>query len=448
VVRVHLSNRFEATPVTFGATTIAPKGAGAALAGRATRVAFGGRDAVTVAPGRAVLSDPVHFRFSAMQTLAVSLFVSNAPDNPTQHYQARQTSYLTEPGTGNHAADASGSAFVQQDTSRPYVDGIDGIAPASAGAVVALGDSITDGYQGDAPDGAPEVASTLNVNGRWPDDLARRLIAAHIPLSVLNAGIGGNRVLQNGAVGGNSDTWGPSALSRLEDDVLHKAGVTTVIWLEGINDIGMAPYATAAQIKAGYIKGIAEMHAAGLKVLQGTLTPSGGDPDPSYGDAAANQERERINDWILTKSPANGVINFAAAVQDPSDPSQINPAYNGGDHLHFNVAGYRAMANAINLKLLRRAACTVPTLKLTVTPLSITANKRTVLRFVVTGPLNGHHEPIKQAVITIGHHRLTTNSRGRATITLRFSHSERMRARVTAPGYAHTSRLIQIRIAR
>ncbi len=447
MIRVHLSNRFGTTPVTFGETTVAIQGTGASLAGPASPLTFRGSHSVTVAPGQDVVSDPVHFTFSAMQTLAVSMFVSNAPNKPTEHYTARQTSYLTDPSTGNHAADTNGSAFTQQDTSRPYVEGIDVIAPDSAGAVVAFGDSITDGYQGQAPNGTPEVASTVDTNGRWPDDLARRLIAANIPLAVLNAGISGNRVLLDGAVGGNTDAYGPSALTRLDDDVLRQAGVTTVIWLEGINDVGQAPYATAAQIEAGYVKGIAAMHAAGLKVLQGTLTPSGGDPTKSYGDAAANQVREQINHWILTQSPANGVIDFAAAVQDPSDPSMINPAYNGGDHLHFNLAGYQAMANAINLKLLRQAACTRQKLQLVFTPHTVKVARRVTLRFTVTAHINGRQEAIKAAVITIGHHRVRTNSQGRATFTQRFKHAGRIRVYATAPGYAGATRTIRVQEA-
>ena len=357
-LRVHLTNRFGTKPVTFAETTVAIQGAGASLAGPAAPVTFGGSGSVTVAPGKSVISDPVSFTFTAMQTLAVSMFVSNDPGKPTEHYTARQTSYLTDPGTGDHAADPTATAFTQQDTSRPYVEGIDVIAPASAGAVVTLGDSITDGYQGVAPPALGEVKSTLDTNGRWPDDLARRVIAANMPLSVLNAGISGNRVLHNGVRGGNTDTYGPSVLNRLNDDVLYQAGVTTVIWLEGINDIGQKPYATATQIEAGYGEAIARMHAAGLTVLQGTLTPSGGNAVASYGDKAANREREQINHWIVTRSPADGVINFAAAVQDPSDHSIIKPAYDGGDHLHFNPAGYKAMANAVNLTLLRQATCT------------------------------------------------------------------------------------------
>ena len=356
-IRVHLSNRFGSTRVVFGHVTIGVQGDGAALAGHATTVTFGGSRSVTVGPGRDVVSDPTRFAVSATQTLAVSMYVPNDVAKYNEHYTARQTSYITAQDAGDQSADTSGSAFTVQTTTRPYVDGIDVLAPDSSGAVVALGDSITDGYQGEPPDSVPEVASTLNKNGRWTDDLARRLIAAHIPLSVLNEGISGNKVLHNGAVGGNDDAYGPSALSRLQKDVIDQAGVTTVIWLEGINDIGQKPHATATQLEAGYRTGIAVMHNAGLRVLLGTLTPSGG-ASGGDGTAAANATRERVNAWIRSQHTANGYIDFDAAVRDPSDPSRINPPYDGGDHLHFNLAGYRAMANAIKLSLLRRPACT------------------------------------------------------------------------------------------
>ena len=433
IVRIHLSNRFGTTSAMFGRVTIAVKGTGAALAGPATPVTFAGGRSITVAPGQDVVSAPVRFAFSAMQTLAVSMYVSNDAGKPTEHYTARQTSYLSASGAGDHAGDRSAAAFTAPTTTRPYVDGIDVLAPASAGSVAAFGDSITDGYQGE-PAGVPEVASTLNVNGRWPDDLARRLIAAHIPLSVLNEGISGNRVLQDGAVGGNYDTYGPSALSRLNADVLAQAGVTTVIWLEGINDLGQTPNATAAQLEAGYVKGINRMHKAGLRVLMGTLTPSGGAAG-AYGTSATNAIREQVNTWIRTKSPADGYIDFDAAVRDPGSHSIINPAYDGGDHLHFNLAGYRAMADAIRLSLLRRASCTLPALRLNVSPHTATTATRTVLRFQVTTRRGGHTLPIRGAVISIGRLQLRTNAHGRARIALTFTHAGRVRARATDSGY-------------
>lgn len=352
-VRIHLSNRFGTAPAVLAHVTIALQGIGAGLAGPATTVTFGGSDSVVLGAGSDVVSDPVSFSFQAMQSLAVSIYVANDPGTPTEHYAARQTSYFTPSGRGDHTTDTTASAFSGVTTDRDYVDGLDVMAPGSAGAVVAFGDSITDGYQSADFLGDPEASSTLNTNSRWPDDLARRLIGAGIPLSVLNEGIGGDRVL---AGGGPADV--SSGLDRLSADVLHQSGVTTVIWLEGINDIGSAPIASAAQLEAGWTTGIQQMHAAGLKVLQGTLTPSGG-ANGVYGTPATNLLRQQLNTWIRTDSPADGVIDFDAAVRDGTDTA-LNPAYDDGDHLHLNPAGYQALANAIPLSALRRSRCSEP----------------------------------------------------------------------------------------
>ncbi len=437
-VRVHLSNRFGTTAVRFSRTTIARKGAGAAISGSAVLMRFGGSSSITVAPGRDVESDPVSFKLSAMQTLAVSMYVSNSVAKPSEHFTARQTSYLTTPGSGDHAADSTGSAFTHKTTSRPYVDGLDVLAPASSGAVVTFGDSITDGYQGQAPTGVPEVAGTVDVNGRWPDDFARRLIADHVPLSVLNAGISGNRVLLDGAVGGNYDTFGPAALTRLNADVLGQTGVTTVIWLEGINDLGQNPNATAAQLKAGWIRGIARMHAVHLRVLMGTLTPSGGAAG-AYGTGPTNKIRQQLNAWIRSQSPANGYVDFDAAVRDPSDPSRINPAYDGGDHLHFDLAGYQTMANAVKLSLLRRVPCTLPRLRLrlrvTVSPRTDIAGRSATLHFQVSAGIGGRLQSIPGAVIVIRGHHLRTNRGGAATLRLRFTHAGHVHIGVARSGF-------------
>ena len=443
--RIHLSNRFGTSPAVFAHVTIAIKGTGAALAGSAATVRFGGNDSVTVAPGQDVVSDAVNFRFGAMRTLAVSMYVSNDAGRPTEHYTARQTSYLTAAGGGNHATDTAAGAFTQKTTTRPYVDGVDVVAPASAGAVVAFGDSITDGYQGQGLAGVPEVGATVDANGRWPDDLARRLIAARIPMSVLNAGISGNRVLLDGAVGGHSDTFGPAALTRLGADVLRQSGVTTVIWLEGINDLGQTPNATAAQLEAGWRQGTARMHAAGLRVLQGTLTPSGG-ANGAYGASATNRVRQQLNTWVRTRSPADGVIDFDAGVRDPRNPGIINPAYDGGDHLHFNLAGYRAMANKINLARLQRAACTAPALRLTVTPSRVRVGTRIRVRFRVTMNQNGHRQPVGGVLIMIGAERIRTNRQGTAALLLCFTHAGRVR--VTAMQRGKTTARATITVVR
>ena len=209
-----------------------------------------------------------------------------------------------------------------------------------------LGDSITDGFQ-----------SQTNANARWPNDLARRLVAANPsnPLSVVDEGISGNRVLNNSAC------FGTDALSRLDRDVITQAGVRDVILLEGIKGIGFSqtpnsgctmPNAnvSAADIIQGYEQIIARAHAAGIKIFGATLTPFKG---AAYWSPAAERKRETVNDWISNSGEFDGVIDFAAATADPNHPQMFNPAFDSGDHLHPNDAGYQAMANAINLGMLR-----------------------------------------------------------------------------------------------
>jgi lysophospholipase L1-like esterase len=377
----------------------------------------------------------VSFSYTALQTLAVSIYVAGNAGFPTEHYTARQTSYFTVDGAGDHAADATGVAFTLNNSTRPFVDAIDVVAPSSAGAVVAFGDSITDGYQGEPPAGVPANPQGYNQNRRWPDDLARRLIAAHIPLSVLNAGISGNRVLLDGTAGGGPDVYGPAALSRLVADVLSRAGITTVIWLEGINDIGQTPTPSVAQLVDGYKQGIARMHAAGLRVLMGTLTPAGGDLQGNYGTAQGEAMRQRVNQWIRTQKLADGVIDFDKAVRDPADPGRIDSAYDGGDHLHFNPTGYKVMADAVHLTLLRQAGCRTPTLRVSITPSTVRLGKRILARFRVTAAQGGRTVAVPAATVSIAGHVLRTGDQGHASLVLRFFHVGRVTARATAPGY-------------
>ena len=352
--RVRLSNRFGSGAITFEQATIARRLSGATLvSGTVAPLSFDGRRSVTVAAGEDVLSDPVGIAFSAFDTLAVSVYVAGDIGYPTEHYIARQTSYLTPTGSGDHTADPDGGAFTVRTTSRPLVSGVEVMAPRSSGAVVTLGDSITDGYQG-LPAGAPEAPEGIDADGRWPDVLARRLDAANRPLSVLNAGIAGNRVLQDATAGDNPDVYGPSAIHRLDADVGGQAGVTTVILLEGINDLLLSPTAAVPDLLSGYEEVIDRLHARGLRVLQGTLTPTGGNAD---APADTEDKRRAVNSWIRDQSPADAVIDFDAAVRDPADPSRINPAFDGSDHLHFNLAGYRAMATAVGLDQLADPVC-------------------------------------------------------------------------------------------
>lgn len=352
--RVRLSNRFGTVPVTFAHATFARRAAEAALVSDTVApLTFDGSPSVTVAPGRDVQSDPVPLAFGAFEPLAVSMHVTGDVGLPTEHYIARQTSYLTPQGTGDHSADVDGRAFTQRTTTRPFVSGIEVQSPLSNGAVVALGDSITDGYQA-VPAGTPEAVEGIDADGRWPDVLGRRLDVADRPLSVLNAGIAGNRVLLDGTVGGNIDVYGPAAIRRLDADVLDQPGVTTVILLEGINDLLMSPNATVEDLIGGYRQIIDRGHSRGLRMLQGTLTPAGGSsaiqPD---GEA----KRQALNAWIREQSPADAVVDFDAAVRDPADPARIDPAFDGSDHLHFNLAGYEAMGNAVPLEQLADPVC-------------------------------------------------------------------------------------------
>jgi lysophospholipase L1-like esterase len=346
-LRVRLSNTFGTKPLTIGRADVALQSAGAAIVpGSDRRLAFGGQPAVTIPKGAEAYSDPVSLAVGAQQNLAVSLYVPGRSGPTTWHALAVQTNYISTPG--NHAADRTGNAFQTQVTSWFWLDGVDVVAPARDRAVVTLGDSITDGF-----------ASTVNANDRWPDFLARRLLAlpaAH-DVSVLDEGISGNRVLHN------APCCGVSALARLDRDVLAQDGVHWVILLEGINDIGFsgltgpetAPHTnvSAAQIIAGYKQIITRVHAKGLKIYGATLTPFKGTPFEHYYTQAGEAKRQAVNHWVRTSGAFNAVIDFDRAVRDPSHPLRILPRYDSGDHLHPNDAGYAAMADAIDLALFR-----------------------------------------------------------------------------------------------
>jgi lysophospholipase L1-like esterase len=353
-IRVHLSNRFGTEAITLDQVDVGIEYKGPALvAGSNQPVLFGGSASVTVAAGQDVTSDPVALTIAPFQDVAVSVYAGDEIDDPTEHRLTRQTSYITPQGGGNHAGDEDGTAFTHTtagkfSTGWYFLDGIDVEAPTNVGAVVTFGDSITDGYQGSkSPD--IENRTAIDANGRYPDDLQRRIDAAGLPLSVLNAGIGGNRILKGGGNGG------PSGVARLKRDALAQAGATDVIVLEGINDLGSSG-ATVNQVNAGLKRIVAAVHAAGLRVQLGTITPAEGTISKSgkYGSVKTNTIRMQINHWIRTQSYSDGVVDFDKAVRDPSHPGRIKPGYDGSDHLHFSLAGYRAMAAAVNLGLLEQ----------------------------------------------------------------------------------------------
>ena len=342
--RVVLSNAYGSAPVTIGAAHIALRAKDAAIQAPARPLAFSGRPTVTIPANAVVYSDPVDLMVPQLADLAIDIYLpgsTNTPATLTMHGGAFQTNYISE--TGNHAGKPT---FPTVGTIRSWflLSRVDVIAPDAVGAVVAFGDSITDG-----------AASTSDTNNRWPDHLARRLLAQGIKMGVLNAGIGGNRVLNEAAVPPGVDVRaigsGINALARFERHVLSQPGITHVIVLEGINDIGNArnnPTPTAEDLIAGHKQLIEQAHAHGLKIYGATLTPFWG---AAYYTEAGEAKRQALNEWIRSGKAYDGVIDFDKATRDPGDPKKLLEKYDSCDYLHPADAGYKAMGEAIDLSL-------------------------------------------------------------------------------------------------
>jgi lysophospholipase L1-like esterase len=342
-LRVRLTNAYGIQPVTFKAVYVGKAQAGAALvSGSNHALTFGGVGSVTIPAGAEVWSDALPFKVPPDANLAISLFAEVVTGTPTVHLFAEQTTYVA---TGNVAASEEANAFAASATSWYFVDGIDVLAsPRIKGAIVAFGDSITDG------DG-----STLDASHRWPNYLARRLLAGPpgLEMSVVDQGISANRVLTD------SPCFGPSAINRVESDVLGQTGVRDVIFMEGLNDIGFPEYpfpfvcldpnfdVSPGQIVAGYEQIIRKVHAKGLKIYAATLTPFKG---AWYWTPEGEIKRQAIN-TLIKASGFDGIIDFASVIADPNDPTMLAPQFNSGDNIHPNDAGYEAMANAIDLSL-------------------------------------------------------------------------------------------------
>ncbi len=335
-VRVVLSNVFGTAPIAVGAADIAPRSGDASVVTASVKpVTFGGSPAATILPGAVLVSDPIDMAVAPLSDLVVDLFLpgelGTSPSPVTTHNGASQTNYLSQAG------DHTGAAVLPSPTRTGawfLLARIEVMAPANAAAVVAFGDSITDGAR-----------STVDTNNRWPDHLARRLAASGRPVGVLNAGISGNRVLSDGA--------GVSALARFDKDVLLQTGVTHVVVMEGINDIGLAranPSPSAADIIAGHKQLIERARARGLKIYGATLTPFEG---AAYFSPEGEAKRQAVNEWIRTSKAYDGVIDFDAVTRDPAAPARFLPAYDSGDHLHPGDAGYKAMGEAVDLAFFR-----------------------------------------------------------------------------------------------
>jgi lysophospholipase L1-like esterase len=345
-VRLRLSNTFGTRAIHLDSVFIGLQKDGAVLVPHSNHaVTFGGSRSIVIPEGAEVLSDPVSFSVGQEQNLAISLFVAGDTGPATVHGSAFQTNYVSD--AGNFTALEDANQFGKTTGSWYFMSAVEVMTPTSVkGAVIALGDSITDG-----------ASARPDKNERWTDVLARRLLSSHTEIAVLNAGIGGNRVLTS------SPCWGQNALARLGRDVLAQAGIAAVILFEGTNDIGQPDThtldnnpclsrtpVTADEIIVGYKQIVARTHARGVKIFGATILPYQG-----FGawTTAGEAKRVAVNQWIRTSGEFDGLIDFDAALRDPATPTRMAPQYDSGDHLHPGPAGHEAMGNAVDLALFK-----------------------------------------------------------------------------------------------
>jgi len=339
-LRVRISNACGTRPLAIGAASVGVRRAGPAVVPDSSRrLTFGGEPRATIAAGALIVSDPVELTVAPLSDLAVSVHLPGdlpAAFGITGRY-ARQTNYVSPPG--DFAADEVMPVGRLTDDWY-FVCGIDVVAPAGTGAVVALGDSLTDAN-----------ISTHDGHHSWPSQLARRLAARPRgrPMAVMNQGLGGNRILH--------DIRGESGLRRFDRDVLAQPGVTHVIVMLGTNDLrnrNARPdeEVTAPQMIAGLRQLAVRGRARGIRVAGGTLTPF---ENETFLPGAWNPQREAarqaVNDWLRKTDVFDALVDFDRALRDPEHPTRMLPVYDCGDHLHPSDLGYRAMGDAIDLAL-------------------------------------------------------------------------------------------------
>jgi len=331
-VRIRLSNPYGAAQVTIGAARIALRSEGSAtVAGTDRVVLFDGKTTCKLGPGMILLSDPIDLEVGPQSDLAVSLYFPGDTGPPSAR-NGLHTTYLSRSG------DATAASAIDDGLTTPiwyWLAAVDVLAPASTRAIVTFGDSITEGWR-----------STEDADRSYPADLSKRLMQSSPGVAVANLGLGGNRVLH--------DVIGASALARFDRDVLGQSGVTWLLLLEGVNDIGHLDEdpVTAEELIGGLKQLVERAHTHGIKVMAGTLTPYGGSERAS---AAGEAVRQAVNDWIRTTRLVDATVDFDAATRDPADATRIRPEYDPGDHLHLNDAGYAAMADAVDLRYFRNS---------------------------------------------------------------------------------------------
>ncbi|MGW7482530.1 SGNH/GDSL hydrolase family protein [Nonomuraea muscovyensis] len=337
LTRVRLSNAYGTAPLRVTGATIARTARGASIRPETLHhLTVERARSFTIPAGAELAGDPVALPLKALDSVTVTLHFA-APTGPaTYHAQATATSYRA---AGDHRADTSATAFTDTSQSWYYLSAVDviGATPRRPG-VVAFGDSLTDGY-----------GSTPGADNRYPDELAERLSTTSRPRAIVNQGIAGNLVTVD------SPQFGDSATSRFGRDVLAQPRVGTVIVLAGTNDIGMseapspiggpAVEVPAQKVIAGHLSLIRQARAKGVRIIGATLPPMKGS---RYHTPRSERKREEVNTWIRTSGQYDAVIDLDRALASPTDEDQLDPAYDAGDHLHLNDAGYRAVAHAVN----------------------------------------------------------------------------------------------------
>ena len=330
-VRLQLSNAYGTAPLAVGAVHVALRAKDSQIAPGSDRaVTFSGMNSFHIPAGAVIVSDAVDLMVPALSELAVSVYVTEDSGGLTSHYLGLHTTYISQ--AGNFAGSAA-IANPKTTLTWYWLSEVDVTAPTNAGALVTFGDSITDGTN-----------STPEADRSWPAQLARRM-ASNKPtanIGVANEGIAGNRIL--------TDTTGTNALARFDRDVLSVAGVKWLTILEGINDIGLGPV-PAEELIAGIRQMIERAHTHGIRVIGCTMTPFEG---AAYYSDKGEEIRQAVNQWIRTGKAFDAVVDFEAATRDSSNPKQFRPDFDSGDHLHPNDAGYKAMAEAIDLKMFGR----------------------------------------------------------------------------------------------
>jgi lysophospholipase L1-like esterase len=342
-IRVRVSNELGATPLVIGAATVAVAGAGSAIDPATLRaLTFGGKASIVIPPGAPAVSDAIDLSVRDLAELAISLYVPEETAPATMHMG--RTAYVSAPGDFTHAESLDGANLT---TNHVFLTGVYVSTTENVAVVAALGDSITDG-----------AASTPHSYNSWPDHFAARVAsgADGRKIAVVNHGISGNQVLRDGA--------GVNALARFDRDVLSTPGLTHVIVLEGINDIGTGGFGfpgttgpppgerSTADLIAGYRQLIARAHANELEIIGATLTPFEG-TFAGYYTPAKDEVRIEVNEWIRTGGEFDAVIDFEAAIRDTANPRVMKAEYDSGDKLHPGDAGYKRMADAIDLALFR-----------------------------------------------------------------------------------------------